>query len=65
MTQEEKVAYINAQVVCAQAEIAALNAENFAAMMQDQVPPNPPEFFHQVPLKYGIHHNAVLTFFHH
>jgi hypothetical protein len=61
MTEQQAAAYVFSMAVCAQAEIAALQARN--ASYQDSGTPVGPDEFIAVIEKYGIHHNAVLTTF--
>lgn len=71
MTREQQAAYITAQAACASAEVAAMQAENTAAAaMNANAPldrrlplPWKGDDFFGVINKYGIHHNAVLSFF--
>jgi hypothetical protein len=66
MSDEQKAAFIIAQAACANAEIAAMQARNFADLC---IPnnPNPPFYKHDdfmaVQEKYLIGHNAVISFF--
>lgn len=60
MTREQAAAFIIAQAACAMAEVAAMQARNAA---NPHRPTHPPEDFEAVPDRYGIGHNAVLTFF--
>ena len=61
MTDQQAAAYVFAQAVCAQAEIAALQARNDC--YQDGGTPVGQDEFIAVIEKYGIHHNAVLSTF--
>lgn len=61
MTDEQKAAYINAQAVCALAEIQSMVA--FNAQRPDHQPPYYEAQFQNVANKYCIHHNAVISFF--
>lgn len=63
MTDEQKVAYLNAQVVCAQIEVAGMQAENQHRMNVGQSIAYGEEAFSALANKYGIHHNAVLGLF--
>lgn len=63
MTREEKVVYIIAQSICAAAELQAMRAANTAATAAGQPPPWDPDSFRRIPETYGIHHNAILTYF--
>ena len=61
MTQQQAAAYIFAQAVCAQAEIAGMQARNDC--YQDGGTPVGQDEFIAVIEKYGIHPNAVLRLF--
>lgn len=63
MTPEQKAAFVNAQVACAMAEIAAMQAHDRwqRAVGTDQFYTE--EAYSAVPDKFGIGHNAVITFF--
>ena len=64
MTDEQKAAYLNAQAVCAMAEIEAMKAENWMREMHGYTIANGEEEFLAVPDKYSLHHNSVMTLFH-
>lgn len=63
MTDEMKVAYINAQIVSAQCRIFGMVAEN--AYQRSRGAPAPYRFddFEKVSIEFGIHHNAVIGYF--
>ena len=63
MNKAEAVAYIQAQTVCAMAEIEAMKAENHWCEKSSQSLTYTPQDFRAVCDHYGIHHNAVLTTF--
>ncbi len=63
MNQEQAIAYLMAQVVCAQAEIEGMKAMNRERESQGYALAYDKEAFFNVPNKYGIHHNAVLDLF--
>lgn len=63
MTPEQKAAFITAQSACAIAEIEAMHAENQACIASDRAPIFAFRDFKDIPNKYGLHHNAVVTFF--
>ena len=63
MTDDQKVAYINAMVACALIECAALKAENAEHLMLGQLPPHGKDEIMAIIDKYGISHNAVITTF--
>lgn len=61
-TAEKRVAFINAQAVCAQAELQALYWENILAMRQGKEPPNGPEKFRAIDGQFMIGHNTVIEY---
>lgn len=63
MNEEQQAAFIHAQAVCAQAEIAAMQAENMQRAALGQSMAYDEAAFMAVIEKYGIHHNAVIEFF--
>lgn len=69
MTPEQQAAYIIAQAMCAAGDIAGMQAANAAcaAASADSsgtlVQPFKEKDFTDVALRYGIHHNAVISFF--
>lgn len=63
MTPEQKAAFIMAQAACANAEIAGMRAENQMREALGDAPAYGYEHFSAVMERYGIHHNAVVTFF--
>ena len=65
MDDQQKAAYEMAQVVCAQAEIAGMIAENkLREVTYDDAPIYLKKDFDEIINKYAIHHNGVLTLFH-
>lgn len=58
MNNAEAVAYIQAQCVCAQAEIESMKAHDRSSDERYTE-----DAYLQVPIKYGLHHNAVLGLF--
>ena len=63
MTEDQKVAYVQAQTVCAMAEIMGMQAENMQrAVLGDSMAYDADAFFSVIE-KYGIHNNAVITLF--
>lgn len=64
MRGEEKVAYVNAMTACALAEIAAMQAANAHMAIIGEGPVYDAQHFRDVPDRFGIHHNAVLSLFH-
>ena len=64
MTPEQQAAYINAQAVCALAEIAGMTAENEQRKHRGEAMAYVESAFEGIARKYGIRHNAVVGFFH-
>lgn len=58
MYPEQQVAFIQSQIVCAQSEIAAMQAENLLEPGKWKG-----QDFRDVPLRFGLDHNAVVSFF--
>jgi hypothetical protein len=63
MTDEQKVAFINAQTACALAEIAGMQAENSHRAANGNSVAYGDEAFFAIPDKYGIGHNTVVALF--
>jgi len=63
MTKDEAVAYIHAQTACAMIEAMGMAAENKHRELCGEALAYREEAFDSVLLKYGIHHNDVLTTF--
>ncbi len=57
-----RIAYINSQVVCAQAEIAGMVAENMQRAACGHSMAFTEEHFEPIPEKYGITHNRVIAY---
>lgn len=64
MTDEQKAAYINSQVMCASIEVAAMAADNMTALVLKEVPKFGHDDFEALIEKYGLEHNNVVGFFH-
>lgn len=62
MDQAARVAYINAQIVCAQAEIAGMVAFNMQRAALGESMAYDEEEFLKIPIKYGIDHNSVIEY---
>ena len=62
MNQEAKIAYIQAQTVCALAEIEGMKAENKIRKDRGHSLAYDSEAFFKIPEKYGIHHNAIVSY---
>lgn len=63
MTDEQKIAFIQTQVVCAQTTIEAMRATNQERISNDQAIAYGEEAFFQVQRDYLISQNAVIDFF--
>jgi hypothetical protein len=68
MSPEQQAAFIMAQAACAMAEIAGMQAENQRAQITGGgfvggEPPFRASDFDGIAVRYGIHHNAVISFF--
>lgn len=57
-----RAAFIMSQVVCAQAEIAGMQAENTIRALIDEVPAYGMEAFEDVINRHDLHHNSVVMF---
>lgn len=62
MDQAARVAFVHAQVVCAQAKIEGMRAANAAAMWALQAPPYSQEDFEKVPDEFLLGHNTVIEY---
>jgi len=62
MDEQQRLAYINGQIACAQIEAMGMNAENQRAALKGQEPPYGKEAFDGLINTYGIHHNAVISY---
>lgn len=62
MTNEAKIAYINAQVACALIECEGMKAENYRRAGLGEIPAYDQSQFTELIVKYGIHHNAVIEY---
>ncbi len=62
MDASERIAYINAMVVCAQIEAEGMKAENQYRVSGGESIAYGKEQFDSLIEKYGIHHNAVLGY---
>ena len=63
MDSGERAAYVNAQAVCALAEIAGMVAFNQQRLSLGHSIGYDECAFAAVPEKYGLHHNALMTLF--
>ena len=62
MTEAARVAFIMSQVVCAQAEIEGMIAENKWRETNGDSLAYGEEAFFGVPKKYGLEHNEVISY---
>ena len=62
MDKEQRLAYINSMTVCAQIECAGMVAENKQREAVGSSMAYVEEDFLKLPDKYGIHHNAVISY---
>jgi hypothetical protein len=62
MTPEQKAAFLITQAVCAQAEIAGMQAENADRAVRGLSPAYDETAFYAVPEKYGLYHNQVISY---
>lgn len=58
MNPEQQVAYIQSQILCAQAEIEAMKVDNLTGVKMWSS-----DDFRNIPYKYCLHHNDVIGFF--
>jgi hypothetical protein len=63
MTPEMQVAYINAQIIGAQCELAAFNSANQEALARGEDPPYKENDFKGIPDRFGLGHNTVIGYF--
>ena len=61
MTPEQAIAFINSQVACAYAEMAAMHAANRAREEQGYSHAYDEEAFRSIPAQFGIDHNSVVS----
>lgn len=64
MTDEQKAAYVNAQAAAAQIESIAMVVANSRCQQLGDVPVYTEDHFRALIDNYGLHHNAVIGFFH-
>lgn len=62
MNAESRAAFIIAQAACAQAEIAGMQAENQHRLSLGHSIAYGEEAFAAVPVRYGIDHNAAISY---
>ena len=63
MTDEQNVAYVNAQVACALIEMEGMKADNIKRTQMNLPPLFRGKDFNALIEKYRIHHNAVIKEF--
>jgi len=63
MTPEQQAAFVFSQSVCAQAEIAAMQAENEMAKLSKALPIYNGDDFRELLTKYSLTHKAVMILF--
>lgn len=64
MTPEQQAAYVMAQAAALNAEVAGMQAENWMREMQGHTIAYGEDAFQDAINRYGVHHNAVIGFFH-
>lgn len=62
MTPEQQAAYIISQTVCALIEAMGMQGSNLAMELGQNFKPYMKADFEALLEKYGIHHNAVISF---
>jgi len=58
----DKLAYINSQIACAMIEMEGMKIQNMMDMKDDWIPTYMKQDFDKLMEKYGLHHNAILTY---
>lgn len=61
MTDEQNIAYVQAQTACALIEAMGMQAENKKCEIMGETPVYDFVSFNAVIEKYGIHHNAIIS----
>jgi len=62
MTEEQKIVFIQSQILCATAEIQGMVAENSDRLARDGNVSYTAECFMDVPSRYGLEHNQVIEY---
>jgi len=62
MDKEQRIAFINSQVVCANAAIEGMKAENSERLSKGYSIAYDDEAFCKVPAEYGLEHNQVIEY---
>lgn len=63
MTPEQAAAYVNSQVACMMATLAAMHEENRERELQGHTHAHDHAAFLDLPNNFGVHHNAVCDIF--
>ena len=63
MTPEQKAAYVIAQTACMMVTLEAMRLENADCERYGRPRTYGPSDFSALPETFGVHHNAVVTFF--
>ena len=64
MTDEQNVAYVQAQTTCAMVEAMGMQAENRQREIEGKSMAYTHEHFYALIEQYGIHHNSLVTRLH-
>lgn len=59
----QEVAYIQTQILCANADIEGMKAENNKRQNRGEAQAYDEDSFFNIPEKYGLHHNQVIAGF--
>jgi hypothetical protein len=62
MDEQARVVFVQSQIVCAMAEIAGMQAENTSLMANGEGIRYGFQDFQNVPSKYGLWHNDVVSY---
>lgn len=62
MDKEQRIAFINSQVVCATAAIEGMKAENSDRLSKGYSIAYDDEAFCKVPAEFGLEHNQVIEY---
>jgi hypothetical protein len=62
MNVSQRTAFIEAQVVCAQAELEAMKIANYAMIRESMPPIYGPNEYRAVPYRFGLDHNSALQY---
>lgn len=64
MTPEQKAAYVMAQAACLIAETFGMHAENMQREQRGESMAYVEKDFQDAVVRYGVHHNGVISLFH-